>query len=265
MGNPPGDLSGLFRAIETSLLTEGEKRVPDVRERLAQVTARAVIDDSDDALFAKLVMVVFYSGFRADVVTRKRDVILGHLGDYRRVKDFGAKEIDAVLGDAGMISMRRKVEACVHNAQSVDRLARAHGSFATYLRSLKARRLPEAKEELRAHFEYLGPVTVDHFLMGLGFDVLKPDRVVMRVLHRLGLVDDRKRFERAIEVGREIAVAANVTIRHVDRVLVAYGQVRTPELGIDPGICLEDQPRCEACGVTARCRWYAEHHRPRHA
>lgn len=44
--------------------------------------------------------------------------------------------------------------------------------------------------------------------------------------------------------------------RYIDIVFVAYGQVSSPEFGIDKGICLKT-PRCRECGITEYCR-YAE-------
>ncbi len=250
MNTSEPELKSLFTAIENSVVAEGKTLVPEVREVIDRVCADARMDESDDDLFHKLVLVVFYSGFRAATVTAKREVILRHLGDWRRAKDFGPAEVSAVLADQEMIANRAKVEACVHNAKQVALLSERHGSFAGYLKSFP---LEELREELKDTFKFLGKVTVYHFMTDTGFDVLKPDRVVMRVFHRLGLVEDLDRHEEAIEVGRKIAAAAGVPIRRVDRVVVAFGQVETKEFGLAHGICLETKPRCMACGVSARC------------
>ena len=250
----------LFEAIEHSVIAEGRKLVPDLQAVIDDVAKNACIDDSDDKLFHKLVLVVFYSGFRAATVTAKKDIILRHLGDWTAVKDYGPADVERVLADPQMIAMRAKVEACVHNAKEVAELVKEHRSFAAYLRSLKKQPVEVAEKQLKTKFMYLGGITVNHYLMMLGFDVLKPDRVIMRVFHRLGLVQGRDRYDDAIAVGRLMAAATNTKIRRVDRVVVAFGQVETKEFGLTTGICLEERPRCEACGVTAHCSWYRDRH-----
>lgn len=248
----------LFRAIERTLIDTCRPTNPDVEKVLATETSHAVLDSDDDALFRKLVMVVFYSGFRAATVTAKKETILRHLGDWRKVKDYGPSDVDRILEDEDMIGNRRKVEACVKNAQTVAKLVERHGSFAAYLRDrVGDRTLSDVlvlKEDLEAEFQYLGGITVYHFMTDIGLEVLKPDRVIMRIFHRLGLVEDRDRYFRAIQVGQRMAKEANTTMRRVDRVLVAYGQAATEEFGLSKGICLEEKPRCGVCGVRDHCR-----------
>ena len=48
--------------------------------------------------------------------------------------------------------------------------------------------LDHLSEDLKRHFSYLGLITVNHFLTDWGFPVLKPDRMVMRLLYRSHLV-----------------------------------------------------------------------------
>lgn len=255
------DLEAIYRDLERALITECKKAKPDIEQVLDAATSHATIDTDDNALFRKLVMVVFYSGFKAATVTAKKDTILRHLGDWQRVKDYVEADVARVLADDDMIGNRRKVEACVVNAKKVEEIRAKHGSFGAYLRDLAGARalsdLLVMKEDLEAQFQYLGGITVYHFMTDIGLDVLKPDRVIMRILHRLGLVEDRDRYFRAVQIGQRMAAATGTSLRKVDRVLVAYGQVTTEEFGLARGICLEDEPRCDVCGVRDRCAWAA--------
>jgi len=247
----------IYRLIERTLIDACVRTRPDIEDVLVAETADARLDLDDDALFRKLVMVVFYSGFRAATVTAKKSVILGHLGDWRTVQHYTEADIDRIAADEEMIGNKRKIAACVANARTVARLAATHGSFGTYLRAcVGAGDLADLlvlKEDLEAQFEYLGGVTVYHFMTDLGLDVLKPDRVIMRIFHRLGLVEGRDRYFRAIQIGQRMAAEAGVPIRRIDRVLVAYGQVETEEFGLKEGICLEDAPKCGMCGAKGFC------------
>ena len=133
-----------------------------------------------------------------------------------------------------------------------------HGSFARYVASFAAAgsfvNLLLLKEELEARFQYLGGVTVYHFLTEIGMPVLKPDRVISRIFHRLGLIETEGQLLKTVIQGRKFADATGLPIRYVDIVFVAYGQARSIEFGMDRGICLKE-PRCGECGLKEFCRW----------
>ncbi|MBX7190775.1 MAG: DNA-3-methyladenine glycosylase I [Sandaracinaceae bacterium] len=256
------NVGDIFRAIERSLIEECRTSQPDIEATIEREVGRAGLDDSDDALFQKLVMVVFYSGFKAATVTAKRETILKHLGDWRVAREYGPGDVDRIVDDSAMIGHRRKVEACIANAKTVAAIVTRCGSFSAYLRDRigdgALSDLLVLKEDLEAEFEYLGGITVYHFMTDLGLNVLKPDRVIMRIFHRLRLVDDTNRYFRAIQIGQRMASEAGASMRRVDRVLVAYGQVETEEFGLAKGICLEEKPRCTRCGVRDQCGWRGE-------
>ena len=113
------------------------------------------------------------------------------------------------------------------------------------------------KEELEARFAYLGGITVYHFLTDLALPVLKPDRVIARIFRRLGLVEYERQHLKTVIHGRKFAEATELPIRYVDIVLVAYGQVRSIEIGIDRGICLKE-PRCDLCSLTGVCQFWQQ-------
>lgn len=250
-----------FLAIEQSFVKYGSRTVSpeQIRKELDRYKGYGTRKLTDKLCYKTLVNVVFYSGMRAATVTEKLPVIHDRLGDYRAVADFGPRDIARVLADPKMLRNRRKVEACVKNAAEMRTIIAAHGSFSAYLESFRPRdsfeNLLLLKEELEARFAYLGGITVYHFLTELGLPVLKPDRVIARILNRLGLVEFERQHLKTVIHGRKFADATGLPARYIDIVLVAYGQVQTPEFGIDRGICL-DKPRCEHCGVTHLCADY---------
>ena len=118
------------------------------------------------------------------------------------------------------------------------------------------------REELQTRFSYLGEITVYHFMKEIGIPVLKPDRVVMRIFKRLGLVDNELQFLKANVRGKEFAQATEHPIRYIDKVFVVFGQVATSYLGINKGICLKDNPRCNLCYARPYCNFYQERGKP---
>lgn len=249
-----------FLAVEESLLDYGSQRMPreDIQKALDQYKTYGDRELTDDLCYDLLVQVVFYSGMRAATVTKKMPAIRESFADYRRVAEYSPAEVDRLLANDKVLRHRRKIEACVQNAKVMQEIVKRHGSFASYMASFDPNasfeNLVLLKEELEARFAYLGGITVYHFLTDLALPVLKPDRVISRIFRRLGLVELERQHLKTVIHGRKFAEATGLPIRYIDIVLVAYGQVRSIEFGIDRGICL-DEPRCNLCGLTDVCQF----------
>jgi DNA-3-methyladenine glycosylase I len=256
-----------FQLAEEALIRYGSNQRPfdEIRTELDDYKTFAGRELTDQLCFSILVHVVFYSGFRAATVTARMSVIDRWFPDWRTVSDYTQDDVAAIMADPGMIRNRRKIAACIANARVIRQLIGDHGSFAQYIKSFEPtssfENLLLLKEELEARFQYLGGITVYHFLTDIGMPVLKPDRVICRIFQRLGLTETESQLLKTVLQGRKFAEATGLPIRYIDIVFVAYGQVRSTEFGIDRGICLSD-PRCSVCGLTELCRWYHENKAP---
>ena len=251
----------VFELIERSLIEEAYKNKPitKVKDELDRYKKKITL--TDEKCFEKLIMTTFYSGFKADTVTRKKQVILGHFPSWEKVSTYTEEDVERIVSDPKMIRHRGRIEACAKNAQEFKKIIEKHGSFGKYVEGFEAEsfeNLMILKEDLEARFDYLGPITVYDFLKEIGIPVLKPDRVIMRIFERLGLIDHREQFLRAIFHGREFARITEHPIRYIDTVFVAYGQVATSDLGIERGICLEVNPSCNLCYAKPYCNFYQE-------
>lgn len=215
---------------------------------------------SDDDYFQQMVLVTFYSGFRAATVTQKRETILGHYPGWKRVSEYSEADVQRISTDPNMICHKRKILACVKNAKVFSKVIETHGSFRNYIEGHSPSRSTEGievlKKTLRRSFGYLGPVTVYHYMTEIGLPVLKPDRVICRILSRLGFIGHDKDEAGAVQQGAKFVEATGHPIRYIDIVLVAFGQVESKEFGIARGICL-DKPRCDSCSVTQYCNYFA--------
>ncbi len=251
----------VFQQVEESLIHYGSRRLPstEIRAALDVFKKFAGRELPDDLCFSILLYVVFYSGFRAAVVKARTETINRWFRDWRTVADYSDDDVTAIMADPGMIRNRRKITACIENAKVMRQLIAEHGSFARYIASFAPgdsfENLLLLKEELEARFQYLGGVTVYHFLTDIGMPVLKPDRVICRVFSRLGLTETEGQLLKTVLQGRKFAEATGLPIRYIDIVFVAYGQAQSTEYGIDRGICLKE-PRCRECGVKEYCNWY---------
>jgi DNA-3-methyladenine glycosylase I len=167
-----------------------------------------------------------------------------------------------------MIRHKGKIQASVDNAQAFKAVVDQYGSFQKYVDSFSPKasfeNLMRLRRDLRRRFRYLGKITAYHFLTDIGMPVLKPDKVIRRIFYRLGLIESEGESEeqllKVIFQGQKFAQETGHPIRYIDIVFVAYGReglVKSGDIGIERGICLEDDPQCSICGVNKYCDYFA--------
>ena len=252
------DYKAVFISIEDCLRNYYKLSIKEFQLKFADFTSLKYQARSDQFYFDHIKMIVFYSGFNADTVTKKLPIIKKHFPDFSTVAKYDETNVSEILTDKDMIRNRLKVEAVVKNAKRFVKLIEKHGSFYKYLESFAPQasflNLMLLKEELECQFEYLGEITGYHFLMEIGLDVMKPDRVISRIFKRLGLIESDKQLLKTIFLGREFAKATGYPIRYIDIVFVTYGQQGDRTKSMD-GICLENKPKCQFCGVKIFCNY----------
>ena len=94
----------------------------------------------DDArLFEKLCLEGFQSGLSWLTILRKREAFRRAFAgfDFWKVARFGARDVERLLGDAGIVRHRGKIESAIHNARLACDVAAEHGSFAAYVWSFE--------------------------------------------------------------------------------------------------------------------------------
>lgn len=86
-------------------------------------------------LFERLILEINRAGLSWLTVLKKREHFQRafHGFDVDRVARYGERDRRRLLGDAGIIRNRLKVDAAIENARRVRELRRSHGSFADWL------------------------------------------------------------------------------------------------------------------------------------
>jgi DNA-3-methyladenine glycosylase I len=89
----------------------------------------------DRRLFEKLCLEGFQSGLSWLTILRKRENFRAAFAgfDFERVAHFGRDDVDRLLGDAGIVRHRGKIEAAINNAERAVELVQTEGSLAAYL------------------------------------------------------------------------------------------------------------------------------------
>ena len=131
------DYRAIFDGVESTLIRVGSRNLSadKIRSNLAEFKRLEGRTFTDADYYWILVYVIFYSGFRAATVTAKLDLIRQHFPNYETVAGYGDGDIKRILDDTGMIRNRRKVQACIENAQTFGGIVREYGSFQAYVAS----------------------------------------------------------------------------------------------------------------------------------
>jgi DNA-3-methyladenine glycosylase I len=89
----------------------------------------------DRALFEFLVLEGAQAGLSWSTILRKREAYRRafHEFDPARVARYGARDVARLLGDAGIVRNRLKIESAISNARAFLEVEREHGSFDAYI------------------------------------------------------------------------------------------------------------------------------------
>jgi DNA-3-methyladenine glycosylase I len=153
---------------------------PDYRVYHDEEWGRPVTDDV--RLFEKLCLEGFQSGLSWLTILRKREAFRSAFAgfDFAQVARFTERDVERLLGDAGIIRHRGKIEATINNAGRAVELVEAEGSIAAFvwryepptpgasLESETAESRALAKELKRRGWRFVGPTTVYAFMQAMG-------------------------------------------------------------------------------------------------
>jgi DNA-3-methyladenine glycosylase I len=140
----------------------------------------------DRRLFEKLSLEAFQSGLSwRTILTKRANFRAGFAGfDIEVLATWGEAEVQRLLGDAGIVRHRGKIEAVLNNARRAQELIRDEGSLAAYVWRHEPTRddPPEAgpvvgqtavsqaisKDLKRRGWAFVGPTTVYAFMQAMG-------------------------------------------------------------------------------------------------
>lgn len=145
----------------------------------------------DRRLFEKICLEGFQAGLSWLTILRKREAFRkGFAGfDFEKVARFGARDVTRLVGDAGIVRHRGKIESTINNARRALEMVVEYGSIADYVWGFvppakerpkkmtwaaleKAGESPTAKllsKELKAKgWTFVGPTTLYAFMQAMG-------------------------------------------------------------------------------------------------
>jgi DNA-3-methyladenine glycosylase I len=126
----------------------------------------------DRALFERLVLEINQAGLSWLTVLKKREAFRRAYDEFDvdAVAGYGEADRARLLGDAGIIRNRLKVEATIENAGRILALRPGHGgSFAGWLDAHHPRSLEEWRRLFKRTFRFTGGEIVREFLVSTGY------------------------------------------------------------------------------------------------
>jgi DNA-3-methyladenine glycosylase I len=139
----------------------------------------------DHRLFEKLCLEGFQSGLSWRTILAKRENFRAAFRDFDfdRIARFTGRDVQRLLGDAGIVRHRGKIEAVINNARKARKLVAHEGSLSAFIwryepdpkRLAKPQTVstsPEAialsKDLKKLGWKFVGPTTVYAFMQAMG-------------------------------------------------------------------------------------------------
>ena len=143
--------------------------------------------DDDQRLFEKICLEGFQSGLSWLTILRKRDNFRRCFKDFQfeKVARFRDRQITKMLGDAGIVRHRKKIESAINNAKQAVQLRDEHGSLSNFFWSFEpdSHRSPTSRQKVvatspesmamakalkQAGWSFVGPTTCYAFMQSMG-------------------------------------------------------------------------------------------------
>ncbi|MGS2740174.1 DNA-3-methyladenine glycosylase I [Sinomicrobium sp. M5D2P17] len=125
----------------------------------------------DNELFGRLLMEINQAGLSWETILKKEENFREAYDnfDIRKVANYTEKDRERLLGDAGIIRNKLKVNAAIVNAQAIIELQKEYGSFQKWLEHHHPKTLQEWMKLFKKTFKFTGGEIVNEFLMSIGY------------------------------------------------------------------------------------------------
>lgn len=126
---------------------------------------------SDNELFGRLILEINQAGLSWDTILKKQDNFRKAYAnfDINAVANFSDNEIQALLGNAGIIRNKLKINAAIINARRISELQSEYGSFKNWLKKYIDLDLEGWVKLFRENFKFTGGEITKEFLISTGF------------------------------------------------------------------------------------------------
>ena len=157
-----------------------EEQTASLREWYSQEIWGKRAND-DDSLFEVMSLQVFQAGLTWNMILGRRDAFRRAFKGWNvdAVAALGPDSVEQMVQDSSIIRNRKKIEACIENARTIQELRESHGSFCSWFYDtpeqdgagsggLEGDGLARLQKVLRATFKFMGPEIARMWLLASG-------------------------------------------------------------------------------------------------
>jgi len=215
----------------------------------------------DSFFYKHLVSTIHVSGYRVSILRDRWGDIKKAFSDYdvNKVSQYNNEDLKRMMRNPRLIRNKRKLKACIENAKIMKKISTKYGSFGEYL-DQNRHNFRQLKKELIERFRYLGDILVLEYLKEIGIDAIKPDVHVVRVMHRLGLINSERisseNINKVLVVANRMAQLIGEKLSMIDAIFWMYGG--SGDNHVKKAICSKNKPLCNECHLIKYCNFYTK-------
>lgn len=122
-------------------------------------------------LFELLALEIFQAGLSWELILKKRATTFAAFEGFNvdTVAAYGDGDIKRLLGDAGIIRNKLKVNSIIENAKRIQAMRQSHGGFAKFIEAHHPMARAGWVKLFKKTFKFTGGEIVNEFLMSLGY------------------------------------------------------------------------------------------------
>ena len=127
--------------------------------------------DNDDMLFEIMSLQVFQAGLTWKMILKRRDAFRKAFNNWNIavVASMNLTDVQQLLKNSLIIRNRKKIEACISNANVIQIIQKEHGSFCNWFYNvLEGNDLLYLQQNLKKTFKFMGPEIARMWLMACG-------------------------------------------------------------------------------------------------
>lgn len=127
--------------------------------------------EDDNELFGRLILEINQAGLSWETILNKQENFKKAYSTFEieKVAKYADKDIERLLGDAGIIRNKLKVNAAIHNAQQIIHIKEEFGTFKQWLDKNHPLSKDEWTKLFKKTFKFVGGEIVNEFLMSTGY------------------------------------------------------------------------------------------------
>ena len=127
--------------------------------------------DNDDMLFEIMSLQVFQAGLTWKMILKRRDAFRKAFNNWNInvVASMNLTDVQQLLKNSLIIRNRKKIEACISNANVIQLIQKEHGTFCNWFYNiLEGNDLLYLQQNLKKTFKFMGPEIARMWLMACG-------------------------------------------------------------------------------------------------